>query len=128
MHVIVLESAYGPINCIVYIKLHICHGRYMLFRAGVPRHAIIKKFAGEDITKLDDFISVLSKLSRGARVPLEYISYTDRHRRKVLLVPLKYITGYTLDRCLLDKQVVPTGYSCFPCPSSGSCCRHIAIK
>lgn len=67
----------------------------------MPRHAIIKKFAGEDITKLDDFIAVLSKLSRGARVPLEYISYTDRHRRKVLLVPLKYIVGCRLS-CLID--------------------------
>ena len=55
----------------------------MLLRAGVPRHAIIKKFAGEEISQLDELISVLSKLSRGARVPLEYISYTDRHRRKV---------------------------------------------
>lgn len=60
----------------------------MLFRAGVPRHAIIKKFAGEDISTLEDLISVLSKLSRGARVPLEYISYSDRHRKKVLVVPL----------------------------------------
>ncbi|KAL3568403.1 hypothetical protein D5086_031054 [Populus alba] len=59
---------------------------YMLFRAGVPRHAIIKKFAGEEISQLDELISVLSKLSRGARVPLEYISYTDRHRRKSVLV------------------------------------------
>ncbi|KAA8547739.1 hypothetical protein F0562_004168 [Nyssa sinensis] len=59
---------------------------YMLFRAGVPRHAIIKKFAGEDISRLEDLISVLSKLSRGARVPLEYISYMDRHRRKSVLV------------------------------------------
>ncbi|KAJ7960112.1 protease Do-like 7 [Quillaja saponaria] len=59
---------------------------YMLFRAGVPRHAIIKKFAGEEISKLEDLISVLSKLSRGARVPLEYISYVDRHRRKSVLV------------------------------------------
>ncbi|GLT57239.1 hypothetical protein SLA2020_302260 [Shorea laevis] len=59
---------------------------YMLFRAGVPRHAIIKKFAGEEISKLEDLVSVLSKLSRGARVPLEYISYTDRHRRKSVLV------------------------------------------
>ena len=57
----------------------------MLFRAGVPRHAIIKKFAGEEISCLDELISVLSKLSRGARVPLEYISYTDRHRRKVMV-------------------------------------------
>ncbi|XP_068642397.1 protease Do-like 7 [Aristolochia californica] len=59
---------------------------YMLSRAGVPRHAIIKKFAGEDITALDDFISVLKKLSRGARVPLEYVSYRDRHRNKSVLV------------------------------------------
>ncbi|XP_015880222.2 protease Do-like 7 isoform X1 [Ziziphus jujuba] len=59
---------------------------YMLFRAGVPRHAIIKKFAGEEISRLEELISVLSKLSRGARVPMEYISYTDRHRRKSVLV------------------------------------------
>ncbi|KAD5960906.1 hypothetical protein E3N88_12378 [Mikania micrantha] len=59
---------------------------YMLFRAGVPRHAILKKFAGEEIPHLEDFIRVLSTLSRGARVPLEYITYTDRHRRKSVLV------------------------------------------
>ncbi|KAL7090216.1 hypothetical protein ACP275_12G026500 [Erythranthe tilingii] len=66
--------------------VYVAEQGYMLFRAGVPRHAIIKKFAGEDISKLEDFISVLSKLSRGARVPLEYISYSDRHRRKSVLV------------------------------------------
>jgi pro-apoptotic serine protease NMA111 len=60
--------------------------RYMLSKAGVPRHAIIKKFAGEEISCLEDLTSVLSKLSRGARVPLEYISYADRHRRKVRLL------------------------------------------
>ncbi|XP_059641994.1 protease Do-like 7 [Cornus florida] len=59
---------------------------YMLVRAGVPRHAIIKKFSGEEISRLEDLISVLSKLSRGARVPLEYISHTDRHRSKSVLV------------------------------------------
>ncbi|GAB4832400.1 Protease Do-like 7 [Ancistrocladus abbreviatus] len=59
---------------------------YMLFRAGVPRHAIIKKFAGEEISCLVELISALSKLSRGARVPLEYITYMDRHRRKSVLV------------------------------------------
>nr|GEV71640.1 protease Do-like 7 isoform X1 [Tanacetum cinerariifolium] len=61
---------------------------YMLFRAGVPRHAIIKKFAGEEISQLEDLIKVLSTLSRGARVPLEYISYTDRHRSKSVLVTI----------------------------------------
>lgn len=66
----------------------LCYCRYMLLRAGVPRHAIIKKFAGEDISTLEELISALSKLSRSARVPLEYISYNDRHRKKVLVVPL----------------------------------------
>ncbi|KAG2245584.1 hypothetical protein Bca52824_085212 [Brassica carinata] len=61
---------------------------YMLFRAGVPRHAIIKKVANEDISCLADLISVLSKLSRGARVPLEYMSHTDRHRKKSVLVTI----------------------------------------
>ncbi|KAG4989695.1 hypothetical protein AAZX31_11G222700 [Glycine max] len=66
--------------------VYVAEPGYMLFRAGVPRHAIIKKFAGEEISCLDELISVLSKLSRGARVPLEYISYMDRHRRKSVLV------------------------------------------
>ncbi|XP_075494196.1 LOW QUALITY PROTEIN: protease Do-like 7 [Primulina tabacum] len=66
--------------------VYVAEQGYMLFRAGVPRHSIIKKFAGEDISRLEDFISVLSKLSKGARVPLEYISYSDRHRRKSVLV------------------------------------------
>ncbi|WOL02884.1 protease Do-like 7 [Canna indica] len=61
---------------------------YMLSRAGVPRHAIIKKLAGEETLQIDDFISVLSKLSRGARVPLEYVSYVDRHRNKSVLVTI----------------------------------------
>ena len=55
----------------------------MLSRAGIPRHAIIKKFANDEISQLEDVISVLSKLCRGDRVPLEYITYKDRHRRKV---------------------------------------------
>jgi pro-apoptotic serine protease NMA111 len=55
----------------------------MLSRSSVPRHSIIKKLAGEDIADLDDLIAVLAKLSRGARVPLEYVKYTDRHRNKV---------------------------------------------
>ncbi|XP_065849840.1 protease Do-like 7 isoform X4 [Euphorbia lathyris] len=76
-------------NCgIVYIS----DPGYMLFRAGVPRHAIIEKFADVEISQLEDVISVLSKLSRGARVPLEYITHTDRHRRKVNVPP----------SCLLD--------------------------
>lgn len=68
--------------------------RYMLFRAGVPRHAIIKKFGGESISGLEDLISVLSKLARGSRVPLEYISYMDRHRKKVLFFPIFLLESF----------------------------------
>ncbi|KAF8390023.1 hypothetical protein HHK36_024544 [Tetracentron sinense] len=59
---------------------------YMLSRAGVPRHAIIKKLSGKEISHLEELISVLSTLSRGAKVPLEYVSYVDRHRSKSVLV------------------------------------------
>ncbi|KAI8018918.1 Protease Do-like 7 [Camellia lanceoleosa] len=68
--------------------VYVAEPGYMLFRAGVPRHAIIKKFGGEEISQLADLISVLSKVARGARVPLEYISYMDRHRRKSVLVTI----------------------------------------
>jgi hypothetical protein len=64
----------------------------MLSRASVPRHAIIKKLAGEDIANLDDLIAVLSKLARGSRVPLEYVKYTDRHRNKVRFLNSRFIT------------------------------------
>ncbi|XP_057831090.2 protease Do-like 7 [Cryptomeria japonica] len=66
--------------------VYVAEPGYMLSRAGVPRHAIIKKFSGEEITRVEDFISVLSKLSRGARVPLEFVSHVDRHRSKSVLV------------------------------------------
>lgn len=56
----------------------------MLSRAEVPCQAIIKKLAGESISHIEDFINGLSKLSRGATVPLEYISYTDCHRPEVM--------------------------------------------
>ncbi|KAI8534554.1 hypothetical protein RHMOL_Rhmol10G0098800 [Rhododendron molle] len=57
-----------------------------LLGAKVPRHSIIKRFGGVEISRLEDLISVLSKLTRGAQVPLEFISYKDRHRTKSVLV------------------------------------------
>ncbi|KAL6908133.1 hypothetical protein ACP4OV_002303 [Aristida adscensionis] len=68
--------------------VYVAETGYMLSRASVPRHAIIKKLAGEDIAHLDDLIAVLAKLSRGSRVPLEYVKYTDRHRKKTVLVTI----------------------------------------
>uniref|UniRef100_A0A2C9WK14 PDZ domain-containing protein n=1 Tax=Manihot esculenta TaxID=3983 RepID=A0A2C9WK14_MANES len=71
---------------------------YMLFRAGVPRHAIITKFADVEILQLEELISVFSKLSRGARVPLEYISYKDRHRTKSVLVTMDRHEWYDIPK------------------------------
>ncbi|CAN6469947.1 unnamed protein product [Victoria cruziana] len=68
--------------------VYVAEPGYMLSRALVPRHAIIKKFAGEEITKVEDLLAVLSKLPRGDRVPLEFVSYTDRHRNKSVLVTI----------------------------------------
>ncbi|PWA99685.1 peptidase S1C, Peptidase S1, PA clan, PDZ-like domain protein [Artemisia annua] len=59
---------------------------WMLSRAEVPCQAIIKNLAGESISHIEDFVNALSKLSRGATVPLEYISYTDCHRPESVLV------------------------------------------
>ncbi|CAL5019175.1 unnamed protein product [Urochloa decumbens] len=73
--------------------VYVAEAGYMLSRASVPRHAIIKKLAGEDIAHLDDLIAVLSKLSRGSRVPLEYVKYTDRHRNKVHVPPVCMLDG-----------------------------------
>ncbi|KAL4369135.1 hypothetical protein GQ457_05G005800 [Hibiscus cannabinus] len=59
---------------------------YVLHRAGVPRHAIVKKFAGEVVSKLDDLISILYKLPRVAQVPLVYTIYKGRHISQSVLV------------------------------------------
>ncbi|RZC72518.1 hypothetical protein C5167_047998, partial [Papaver somniferum] len=72
-------------------------GRYMLSRAVVPRHAIIKKFIGKEIAQMDDLILVLFELSRGARVPLEYISYVDRHRNKKKKDNVDDLLSYALE-------------------------------
>ncbi|XP_074284746.1 protease Do-like 7 [Silene latifolia] len=78
--------------------VYVAEPGYMLVRAGVPRHAIIKKFAGQEISCLQELISVLSKLSRGIRVPLEYITYVDRHRRKSVLVTVDRHEWYSPPR------------------------------
>ncbi|XP_048495414.1 protease Do-like 7 isoform X2 [Beta vulgaris subsp. vulgaris] len=78
--------------------VYVAEPGYMLFRAGVPRHAVIKKFAGQEISCLEELISVLSKLSRGKRVPLEYVTYSDRHRRKSVLVTVDRHEWYAFPR------------------------------
>ncbi|CAH9066987.1 unnamed protein product [Cuscuta europaea] len=68
--------------------VYVAESGYMLSRAGVPDHSIIKKFAGKVISNLEELIHVLSNLTRDSRVPLEYIRNTDRHRIQSVLVPV----------------------------------------
>ncbi|KAM3240419.1 hypothetical protein ACQJBY_053857 [Aegilops geniculata] len=68
--------------------VYVAEPGYMLSRALVPRYSIIKKFARKDIADLGDFIAVISELSRGERVPLEYVTYTARHRNKCTIVTI----------------------------------------
>uniref|UniRef100_A0A8R7URG6 PDZ-like domain-containing protein n=1 Tax=Triticum urartu TaxID=4572 RepID=A0A8R7URG6_TRIUA len=68
--------------------VYVAEPGYMLSRASVPRYSIIKKFARKDIADLGDFIVVISELSRGERVPLEYVTYTARHRNKCTIVTI----------------------------------------
>eukprot|EP00249_Psilotum_nudum_P020101 c27567_g1_i1 orf=549-3821(+) len=72
--------------CFTCGLVYVAEPGYMLSRAGVPKHAIIKKLDGQEIANIHDFISVFSNLSRGSRVPLEFIHHSDRHRSKSVLV------------------------------------------
>lgn len=93
-----LEVSGGVIHALSYQQarnlhfvcgiVYVAEPGYMLSRAGVPKHAIIKKMAGEEIVDLDKFIAVFFKLAKGARVPLEFVSHIDRHRSKSVLVTI----------------------------------------
>lgn len=76
--------------------VYVAEPGYMLSRAGVPKHAIIKKIAGEEVSDVKGFLSVLLKLSRGARVPLEFNTHNDRHRSKSVLITMDRHEWYAL--------------------------------
>lgn len=57
-------------------------GGYMLSRAGVPEHAIITSLANQPTSNLEAFAWVLRRQVRGAQVPVQYYTFSDRHRRR----------------------------------------------
>ncbi|CAN1163111.1 Protease Do-like 7 [Linum perenne] len=61
---------------------------YILERAGVPRFAIIKKLSSVETPTMKEFIETLHKLPKGARVPLEYITYNRRHKTTLALITI----------------------------------------
>lgn len=91
-----LEVAGGSLHALSYQQarnnravvgqVYVAESGYMFSRAGIPKHAIITSLQGKPTPDLCTFASVLRGLSHGARVPLEYFTFGERHRRKSVLL------------------------------------------
>ncbi|GAQ82286.1 hypothetical protein KFL_001060190 [Klebsormidium nitens] len=68
--------------------VYVAEPGYTLARAAVPKHAVIKKFNSRETPDMAAFIEVLGGLQPGAKVPLEFVTNSDRHRGKTVLVTL----------------------------------------
>ncbi|CAN0915313.1 Protease Do-like 7 [Linum grandiflorum] len=93
--------------------VYVAHPGYILERAGVPRTAIIKKFANVETTTMKELIPIFAKLAKGSKVPLEYINPGDRHRLKQAAVTIEKHEWhaspmiYTRDDCSGLWKMVP---------------------
>eukprot|EP00891_Asterochloris_glomerata_P007785 jgi/Astpho2/7785/Aster-06077 len=63
-------------------SVYVADAGYVLSRAGVPKHAIIKTLAGVPTPTLKDFGCVLRKQPSGSKVPLQFVVFAERNRRK----------------------------------------------
>lgn len=87
-----LELAGGSVHALSYQqarnnravvgRVYVAEPGYMLGRANVPKHAIITALNSVATPDLQSFAAVLRGLAHGARVPLEYYTFSERHRRK----------------------------------------------
>lgn len=59
---------------------------YVLGQSSVPKHAIIVSLDKVPTPTVDAFAAALAPLQEGARVPLEYYTFGDRHRIKTALL------------------------------------------
>eukprot|EP00775_Hariotina_reticulata_P006275 gene6275-6514_t len=87
-----LELAGGSVHALSYQQarnnravigqVYVAEPGYMLGRALVPKFAIITSLDGVPTPDLNAFALVLRSLQHGARVPLEYLTFSERHRKK----------------------------------------------
>lgn len=70
-------------------------------RANVPKCAIITGLNGKPTPDLITFATVLRTLPHGARAPLEYLTFGERHRRKnaILHVDRQWCVGLRMPLC-----------------------------
>ena len=91
-----LEVAGGSLNALSYQQgrnftsklglVQVIDPGYMLGRSAIPKGAIITRLAGQATPDLGAFATALSCLKHGERVPVEYFSFGDRHRKQQTLL------------------------------------------
>ena len=62
--------------------VYVAEAGYLINRAAVPKYAIITKLATKPVENIATFVQVLTRLQHGARVPIEYFTFSERHRRR----------------------------------------------
>ena len=71
-------------------QVYVAEPGYLLGKAGCPKHAVITAVRGILTPTLDAFIAVLLTLHHGERVPMEFFTFDDRHRRKQAILMMDF--------------------------------------
>ena len=63
-------------------QVYVAEPGYILNRAGIPKGAIITALDGAPTPDLESFAAALRRLPHGARAPLEFFTFGERHRKR----------------------------------------------
>ncbi|KAI3430723.1 hypothetical protein D9Q98_005309 [Chlorella vulgaris] len=97
---VLLELAGGSVNELSYQQarnnraavgqVYVSEPGYLLGKAGVSKHAIITAVAGTPTPNLTALVEALKCLRHGQRVPIQFFSFGDRHRRKSSILHINW--------------------------------------
>ena len=71
-------------------QVYVAEPGYMLSRESVPKGAIVTQLAGAPTPNLAAFAQQLARLKHGARVPLMYFLFGERHRLKTAILHIDH--------------------------------------
>ncbi|KAL4420764.1 hypothetical protein ABPG75_010420 [Micractinium tetrahymenae] len=71
-------------------QVYVAEPGYLLGKAGVAKYAIITALAGSPTPSLAAFVEALKGLRHGQRVPLEFFTFGERHRRKSTILHVNW--------------------------------------
>lgn len=69
--------------------MYVAEPGYVLGKANIPKHAIVTSLAGNPTPDLDAFRAAMRRLAHGVRVPIEYLTFSERHRTKTSLLQVR---------------------------------------